>query len=200
MSLPLLLAYERNGEPLELRNGAPLRLIVPGWYGIANVKWLRRIELRNSRYMGRYMARDYVTVRGEKRGEQVEYVETSVGKMNLKSVVARVTRGAAKDGQVPLKAYGAVWSDGTPIKSVEVRLNDGDWRPAMLDQTPVEQYCWRFFSIDLGAIGPGKHALVSRGIDTNGRVQPSADDHEIALKRTYWEAYQQWPREIEVAI
>ena len=56
MSKKPLLAYQRNGSPLEKRNGAPLRLIVPGWYGIANVKWLSRIELRNSRYMGRLWA------------------------------------------------------------------------------------------------------------------------------------------------
>ncbi|MBI1312649.1 molybdopterin-dependent oxidoreductase [bacterium] len=198
LNLPLLLAYERNGEPLEVRNGAPLRLIVPGWYGIANVKWLHRIEIRNRRYMGRYMARDYVTVRAEKRGDEVEYIETSVGRMNLKSIIARVTRGETTDGKVPLKAYGAVWNNGTPIRSVEVKLNDGEWREAKLDAEPVEQYCWRFFSIDLGNVEPGKHTLVSRGIDTTGRVQPSADDDEIALKRTYWEAYQQWPREIEV--
>ena len=198
MSLPLLLAYERNGEPLEKRNGAPLRLIVPGWYGIANVKWLRRIEIRNRRYMGRYMARDYVTVRAEKRGDEVEFVETSVGRMNLKSMIARVTRGETKNGKVSMKAYGAVWNNGTPIRSVEVKLNDGEWREAKIDAEPLEEYCWRFFSIDLGTVAPGKHTLVSRGIDTTGRVQPSADDDEIALKRTYWEAYQQWPREIEV--
>lgn len=197
-TLPLLLAYERNGQPLEHRNGAPLRLIVPGWYGIANVKWLRRIEIRNRRYMGRYMARDYVTVRAEKRGGEVEFVETSVGRMNLKSIIARVTRGEATGRKVPLKAYGAVWNNGTPIRSVEVKLNDGEWKKAKIDAEPLEKFCWRFFSIDLGTVEPGKHTLVSRGIDANGRVQPSADDDEIALKRTYWEAYQQWPREIEV--
>jgi DMSO/TMAO reductase YedYZ molybdopterin-dependent catalytic subunit len=198
MSLPLLLAYERNGEPLEVRNGAPLRLIVPGWYGITNVKWLRRIELRNRRYMGRYMACDYVTVRGEKSGDSVEVVETSVGKMNLKSMIARVTSTKATAAGVPLRAFGAVWGDGTPIKSVEVKIDDGDWKPAKLDEKPIEQYCWRFFSIDLDVQKPGKHTLVSRGIDTNSRIQPASDDDEIALKKTYWEAYQQWPREIDL--
>src|SRR6185436_11647033 len=99
MRLELLLAYERNGEPLAKRNGGPLRLIVPGWYGIACVKWLRRIELRNRRYMNRFMGRDYVTVRGERHGDEVVFVETSVTRMNLKSVVARVTRRPAKDGK-----------------------------------------------------------------------------------------------------
>ena len=94
-----LLAYERNGEPFAERNGAPLRLIVPGWYGIANVKWLRRIEVRDRRYMGRFMGRDYVTVRGEKQGDEVVFVESSVTRMNLKSVIARVTRRASEGRQ-----------------------------------------------------------------------------------------------------
>lgn len=194
----VLLAYERNGAPFEQRNGAPLRLIVPGWYGIANVKWLERIELRDRRYMGRYMGRDYVTVRGERYGDEVVFVESSVTRMNLKSVVARVTRRGTQEGKVPLKVYGAVWSDGTPIDRVEVRFDQGDWRAASLDPEPLEQFSWRFFAIDLGLVEVGSHTVVSRAVDAKGRVQPTAEDDEIALKRTYWEAYQQWPRTIEV--
>lgn len=199
MKLPLLLAYERNGEPLEKRIGAPLRLIVPGWYGVANVKWLTRIDVRDRRYMGRYMSRDYVTVRGERRDNEIVYFETSVARMNLKSVVARVTRRPAQNGAVPLKAYGAAWSDGTEIKSVEVQVDGGPWRASVLDSKPRSQFSWIFFSADLGAVRPGKHVIVSRAIDVNGRVQPSSEDDEIGLKKTYWEAYERWPREIEVA-
>ena len=198
LELDALLAYERNGQPLEGRNGAPLRLIVPGWYGIANVKWLRRIEVRDRRYMGRYMARDYVTVRAEKRGDEVVHIETSVGRLNLKSIIARVTRKPAVDGKVPLKAYGAVWGDGTLIKAVQVKVDGGDWQNANIEAEPNEKFCWRFFSIDLGPVAAGKHVLVSRGIDANGRIQPASTDDEIALKKTYWEAYQQWPRDIEI--
>ncbi len=193
-----LLAYQRNDEALELRNGAPLRLIVPGWYGIANVKWLTRIEVRDTRYMGRFMARDYVTVRGEKRGGEVAFVETSVNKMNLKSIVARVTRRETVGGLVPAKAYGAVWSNGTAIAKVEVQVDGGDWKQAKLDAEPRAQFCWTFFSLDLGKLTAGEHTVVSRAIDVNGRVQPGAEDDEIALKKTYWEAYQQWPREIDL--
>ena len=198
MSQNVLLAYEYNGAPIEQRNGAPLRLIVPGWYGIANVKWLQRIELRDRRYMGRYMGRDYVTVRGERQGDEIVFIETSVTRMNLKSIVARVTRKPTRNGKVPLKAYGAVWSDGTEIKRVEVKVDDQAWREAKLDVQPRDPFSWIFFSIDLGDVTPGKHTIVSRGVDVNGRVQPAAEDDEIALKKTYWEAYQQWPREIEV--
>ncbi|MBI5760731.1 MAG: sulfite oxidase [Planctomycetales bacterium] len=194
----LLLVHQRNGKPLEPGNGFPVRLLVPGWYGIANVKWLTRIEIRAGRYMGRFMARDYVTLRGEKRGDQIEYVETSVSRMNLKSIIARITRRPAKDGLVPVKAYGAVWSDGTEVKKVEIQIDGGDWREAKLDKEPRSKYCWTFFSLDAGGLKPGKHTLVSRAIDATGRIQPAATDDEIALKKTYYEAYQQWSREIEL--
>ncbi|MEZ6148294.1 MAG: molybdopterin-dependent oxidoreductase [Planctomycetaceae bacterium] len=199
LNLPAILAYERNGEPIEHRNGAPVRLIVPGWYGVANVKWLKQIEVRDRRYMGRYMGRDYVTVRGEKQGGEVVFVESSVTRMNLKSIIARVTRQETVDGKIPLKAYGAVWhTDSRRIKGVEVQLDGGNWQPAVLDAEPRAEHSWVFFSIDLGLVEPGKHTLVSRAIDTNGHVQPTAEDDEIALKKTYWEAYQQWPREVEL--
>ncbi len=190
----LLLAYERNGAPLEHRNGAPIRLIVPGWYGIANVKWLTRIEVRDRRYMGKYMARDYVTVRGERLGDEVVYVESSVTRIQLKSVVARVTRMPTKEGMIPTHAFGVAWDDGTGIAKVEVQVDDGAWQETKLSETPRSKYGWTFFSIDLGPLAPGTHRIVSRAINVKGRVQPTADDDEIALKKTYWEAYQQWPR------
>ena len=199
LSENLMLAYDRNGAPLLKANGAPLRLIVPGWYGVANVKWLTRIDVRNRRYMGKYMGRDYVTVRGERRADGIEYVESSVTRIRLKSVIGRVTRQPAQNGQIPLRAIGAAWNDGTEITKVEVKVDGGEWRPAVLDKTPHEKFCWRFFSIDLGNLTPGKHTLVSRALDAAGHVQPAAEDDEIALKKTYWEAYQQWPREIELA-
>jgi len=194
----ILLAYARNGAPLERRNGSPLRLIVPGWYGIANVKWIKRIEVRNRRYMGRFMGRDYVTLRGERHGNEVVFVESSVARMNLKSIIARVTRRPAVNGRVPTKAYGAVWNDGTEIAKVEVQLDGGPWRPAILDKEPRSKYSWTFFTIDVGRLNPGKHVVVSRATDVSGRVQPTAQDDEIALKKTYWEAYQQVPREFDL--
>ena len=101
-------------------------------------------------------------------------------------------------GQVPLKAYGAVWGDGTPIQKVEVKLDDGPWREVQLDKEPLEKYSWRFYSLDLGPVAAGKHTIVSRATDAKGRVQPTAQDDEIALKKTYWEAYQQWRREFSL--
>jgi len=76
-----LLCYEMNQGPLRRENGFPLRLIAPGWYGIANVKWLKRIEIRDTRFMGPFMAERYVTIREEPReGGEVVWTRMSVGK------------------------------------------------------------------------------------------------------------------------
>ena len=87
-----MLAYEMNGEPLPAKNGFPLRVIVPGYYGIANVKWLTRIEVRDTRLVNQFMARDYVTVCEVQQDGETVWTETPVGPWNLKSVPGRVTR------------------------------------------------------------------------------------------------------------
>ena len=190
----ILLCYEMNGEPLTKEHGFPLRLVVPGWFGISWVKWLNRIEVIDRRYMSKYMAQEYVTLRGEERGEKTIWRLTSVGPMDVKSIIARAMK--LKDGTVRLT--GAAWGDGTPIKTVEVKIDDGSWQSARIDRSPKDKYTWRFFSFDWKTPAAGEHKVVSRAIDEEGRVQPSADDQEIKLKRTYWEANQQWPRKIRI--
>jgi DMSO/TMAO reductase YedYZ molybdopterin-dependent catalytic subunit len=190
----VLLGYQMNGQPLDKKHGAPLRLIVPGWYGIAWVKWMDRIELHDRRFLSRFMGRDYVTIRGEKRGEQVVWRETSVGKMNLKSVVARVTRRPAG----ALHVTGAAWSDGTPIRSVEVKIDDEAWRPAQLTPNREHPNAWTFWNFEWADAKPGEHTLSSRAKDAEGRVQPAPDDPFITMKKTYWEANQQAVRKIRI--
>jgi DMSO/TMAO reductase YedYZ molybdopterin-dependent catalytic subunit len=194
MQEDVLLAYELNGEPLSRDHGAPLRLIVPGWFGIAWVKWLTRIELLDRRYMSKFMARDYVTIRGEERDGKTIWRETSVGPIDVKSVVARAVH--LSEGKVRLS--GVAWTDGTPLQKVEVQIDGGAWQPAVLDQTEHAQYGWTFWRYDWAQARPGEHTVVSRATDAEGRVQPSADDPAIKLKRTYWEANQQWVRKLRI--
>jgi DMSO/TMAO reductase YedYZ molybdopterin-dependent catalytic subunit len=190
----ILLAYEMNDQPLERDHGAPLRLIVPGWFGITWVKWLTRIELLDRRYMSKYMAREYVTLRGEEHDGKTIWRETSVGPMDVKSVVARVAR--RKDGS--LRVTGAAWTDGTPLQRVELKIDNGNWATVELDKTRRSKYSWTFWSYDWKNPSAGDHTLVSRALDAEGRAQPSGDDPEIKLKRTYWEANQQWMRRIKI--
>ena len=187
-----LLCYEMNGEPLLASHGAPLRLIAPGWYGIANVKWLDRIEVLDTRYMGNFMARDYVTIRLEQQGGQTVRQETSVGRALLKSAPAKVAR---KDGTY--RIVGAAW--GAPIEAVEVRIDNGDWMPATIEQGAEYDFTWKFWAVDWGNPSPGEHTITSRAIDTAGNVQPAMDDPRIATKQTYWESNGQLTRRIRIA-
>jgi DMSO/TMAO reductase YedYZ molybdopterin-dependent catalytic subunit len=128
-----VLAYRLNGEPLTKAQGFPVRLIMPGWYGVANVKWLSEIHLQDERYLGNYEARWYRTIRGvggtaEDGDLQTQWVESEVTHMNIKSVIARVT----KKGEA-YQVMGFVLNDGSPVKSVEVKIDDGQWQKAMVD-------------------------------------------------------------------
>jgi DMSO/TMAO reductase YedYZ molybdopterin-dependent catalytic subunit len=186
-----LLCYEMNGVPLPQAHGFPVRLIAPGWYGIANVKWLQRIEVVETRYMGRFMARDYVTIREEQRQGQTVWTETSVGRALLKSVPAKVTR---QNGQYHI--VGAAW--GAPIQRVEVQIDGGPWMPATVDRSQEAEFAWKIWSIDWEKPAAGEHTITSRAIDTAGDVQPAMDDPRIAKKRTYWESNGQVTRRIRI--
>jgi DMSO/TMAO reductase YedYZ molybdopterin-dependent catalytic subunit len=190
----VLLAWEMNGRPLSHQHGFPLRLIVPGWYGIAWVKWLTRIELRDRPLMNRFTARDYVTIRGRRdKGGQLQWTETAVGPLNAKSLVGRVTRRS--DGTI--RMTGAAWAQD-PIAKVELKIDNGPWLATSLRQPTPATYAWTFWSYDWKNPTRGEHTLVSRATDESGRVQPAADEDAIKLKQTYWEANQQYPRKFRV--
>src|SRR5580693_1751569 len=135
------LAYALNGEPLTRHQGSPLRLIVPGWYGVANVKWLSEIHVQEEQYLGKFQARWYRTLRGEMIDGELKWTETAVTHMQLKSFIARVTRDGGRH-----KVLGVVLNDGTPLKSIEVRVDDGPWEPAAIDPATSGKYSWKLFT------------------------------------------------------
>ena len=186
----VLVAYEMNGAPLSLNQGAPVRLIVPGWYGIANIKWLQHIHVQDSRFMGKFMAREYVTLRGHKVGEETLWNETSVSRIQLKSMVARVTRTGNK-----CKILGFSMTDGTPLKSVEVRVDNGPWQAATIDKSSTS-YSWKLFTLNWESPTPGEHTIVSRAIDATGNIQPT--EEELELKKTRWENNAQFERKVMI--
>ncbi len=186
-----ILCYEMNGAELPAANGFPLRLIAPGWYGIANVKWLKRIELRDRPFRNRFMARDYVTIREEEHNGKSVWVETSVGRALLKSAPARVTR---KDNSY--RITGAAW--GAPISRVEVKIDDGPWTEAEIDHSEEAEFGWKIWHLDWETPKSGEHTITSRAIDSSGQTQPAMDDPWIAKKKTYWESNGQVTRHIGI--
>jgi len=186
-------AWALNGQPLSKHQGAPLRLLVPGWYGVSNVKWLSQIHIQEDAYLGKYQARWYRTVRGEMIDGEMKYMETAVTHMNPKSFVARVTKNGAA-----CKVTGVILNDGTAIKSVEVKVDEGPWQPATLDPvTAKEKYGWKLFTYTWNNPTPGDHTLVSRVTQVDGKVQPTEQD--LAEKKSFLEQNSQAPRKVKVA-
>ena len=189
MDSKLILAYEVNDEPLPNAHGFPLRLIAPGWYGVANVKWLKKIELRDTRFMGRFMARDYVTLRENKVDGESVWIESSVGRTRINSVPAKVM---LTEGNY--RVHGAAW--GSSVAGVDVSVDGGPWRPAEITRSQNDAYSWTFWHLDWDGGAPGEHTITSRATDATGRVQPATSDPFIAFKKTYWESNGQLTRRI----
>jgi DMSO/TMAO reductase YedYZ molybdopterin-dependent catalytic subunit len=192
LSAEPMLVYALGGEPLTKHQGAPLRLLVPGWYGVANVKWLSEIHVQEDQYLGKYQARWYRTLRGETIDGEVKWKETAVTHMQLKSFIARVTKSGNQ-----YKILGVVLNDGTPLRSVDVRVDDGPWQPATLDSATNSKYSWKLFTYTWANATPGEHTLVSRVTDAKGAVQPT--EKELETKKTFLEDNSQHPRKVTIA-
>lgn len=190
-----MLAFALNGQPIPPDQGFPVRLLVPGWYGMTQVKWLGRIEVLDRRYEGQHQVRNYLSLRSIQTPEGPLWIDTSISKNRLKSVVARVTR-RRHDGQWMYRVSGPAWGGQAPIAKVEVQVDGGEWQPATLDARRAK-YGWVLWSWGTQNLAPGTHTLVSRAVDANGTVQPTKAerDAEIASGR---EDNSQWPREIRV--
>jgi DMSO/TMAO reductase YedYZ molybdopterin-dependent catalytic subunit len=132
-----MLVWALNGEPLTVHQGMPLRLLVPGWYGVNNVKWLSEIHLQEDAYLGKFQARWYRTLKGEMIDGEMKWIETAITHMQLKSYIARVSTDGSR-----YKVAGVVLNDGTPIKAVEVRVDEGPWQAATMDPSTKEKYGW----------------------------------------------------------
>jgi DMSO/TMAO reductase YedYZ molybdopterin-dependent catalytic subunit len=192
LSPEIFLAYALNGEPLMKHQGAPLRLLVPGYYGVCNVKWLQHIHLQEDEYLGKFQARWYRTLRGETIDGEVMWKETAVTHMNLKSFIARVTKTGSQH-----KVLAIVLNDGTPLKSVEVKVDDGPWQMAVADPSTKEKYGWKFYTYTWNGATPGDHTLISRATDVTGRVQKTAQENET--KKSFLEEDSQAPRKVKIA-
>ncbi len=187
-----LLAYALDGQPLTAFQGYPLRLLVPGWYGAPNVKYLSEIHVQADQYLGKYQARWYRTLKGEMVNGEMKWKETAITKMRLKSFIARVSYNGRRH-----QVFGVVLNDGTPIRSVEVKIDNGSWELATLDAETSSRYSWKYFTYDWNGATSGEHTVVSRVTDVNGEVQPTAEDLDV--KKTFLEHNAQHPRTVMIA-
>lgn len=172
----VLLAWEMNGQPLAPQHGAPLRLVVPGWFGMASVKWLSRIELLERAFDGYQQAVGYRYVK--QRGE----AGTPVRHAKVKSLIAPPGvpdwyTGRRLVAQGAMEIQGRAWSGaGVPVTHVELGV-DGEWRPA--EVAPADhRFAWQRWRASWHA-APGEHELACRATDAQGAVQPLEPDWNV---------------------
>jgi DMSO/TMAO reductase YedYZ molybdopterin-dependent catalytic subunit len=164
----VLLAYEMNGEALPPQHGFPLRLLVPGWYGMTSVKWLTSIEAVAEPFAGYQQARGYHYQRdADDPGQPVTRIRVRA-LMAPPGIPDFFTRRRFVDaGSVRLA--GRAWSGSAPIERVEVGVG-GTWADARLGPS-MGEHAWRGWSYDWSAT-VGDHELACRATDAGGDVQP----------------------------
>jgi DMSO/TMAO reductase YedYZ molybdopterin-dependent catalytic subunit len=159
-----------NGEPLPPQHGFPLRLVVPGWYGMTNVKWLRRIELADEPFAG------YQNRMGYRLRQSEEEEGVPLDRMQPRSLMVPpgIPEFLSRDrtvvaGEVVLE--GRAWSGVAPVAAVDVSVDGGStWAPAELEAAG-EPWAWRGWTYRWQA-EPGEHVLASRARDEAGNEQP----------------------------
>lgn len=166
----VLLAYEMNGEPLQPQHGYPLRLLVPGWYGMASVKWLDRIEAVPEPFHGYQMVQAYRYARAaDDLGEPVSLVRVRAlmippGIPDFMSRTRLLQAG-------PVTLTGKAWAGRASVAKVEVSVDGGSiWSEARLGEA-ISPYAWSPWTFLWNAT-PGVYTLCVRATDANQNVQP----------------------------
>jgi DMSO/TMAO reductase YedYZ molybdopterin-dependent catalytic subunit len=166
----VLLAYELNGRPLPPQHGFPVRLLVPGWYGMANVKWLQAITVVDEPFEGWQQTVSYRLKSSE------EDPGTPVTRILPRSLMVPpgfpdfMTRTRFVEAGA-VRVQGRAWSGRAPIESVQFSADGGrSWHDAELEQ-PLADFAWRGWSFEWQA-EPGEHELCCRAVDAAGNAQP----------------------------
>lgn len=163
-----LLVYRMNGEILTPSHGFPLRLFVPGWYGVASVKWLRRIEVIDKPFPGYYQTTKYTVQR--RKGDKMEPV--IVGPMPVKSEIIRPAADTVL-GIGTNRLFGIAWAGEEAVSRVDVSTDGGrTWGRAHLIG-PALPFCWTLWEYLWETATPGTYTLLSRAISSSGRLQPA---------------------------
>ena len=174
----VLLVHAMNGQPLLPQHGAPLRLIVPGWYGMASVKWLAKIEAVDRPFEGVQQALSY-HFRREPGEAGVPCTHMRVNALMIPPGIPDFYKRSRLVEAGAQRLRGRAWSGGgTPVAKVEVCVN-GDWRAAVLEPAAASPWAWRGWHFDWQA-EPGEHELACRATDAAGAVQPLAPVWDIA--------------------
>jgi DMSO/TMAO reductase YedYZ molybdopterin-dependent catalytic subunit len=165
-----LLAYSMNGEPLPVRHGAPLRLVVPGWYAVASVKWLTDITVADAAFDGYFQADHYMYELP--RGDTI--IREPVRMQRVRALITEPCVGQRHSGG-ELAVRGVAWSGAAPIARVEVSVPGRDWQDARLIGES-STHGWQRWELRVQASPPGEMTIRARATDLAGHTQPPAPE------------------------
>lgn len=160
----ILLAYAMNEKPLTPDHGAPFRLIVPGWYGMASVKWLRQIRVLSTPYEGEFQTHTYVY-------DWPDGTREPVTTMRVRALITDpMPEAVLTKGRHIIR--GKAWSGNGVVTTVEVSIDSGTtWQPALL-ATAGSPYAWQEWTFEWNITAVGRHLICVRAYDSTGAVQP----------------------------
>ncbi len=171
----VLLAYKMNGDDLPPEHGFPVRVIVPGWYAMASVKWLQRIIVTDRPFTGYYQTIDYAY--WEKRDDIAELKPLT--EMQVKAEIARPAEDEIVPANSSVCVRGGAWACDAEIIKVELSTDGGaTWSDTKLlgERKPN---AWRFWEFNWQTPArSGKQTLIARATDSLGRTQPVMRDHD----------------------
>ncbi len=186
-----ILAWELNGRPIPLAHGGPLRLIIPGYYGVNNIKYVKRIAFTPDETAANIQSSSY---RVREIGQKGNPSQPSMWQMNLKSFVTHPSENGQTLRAGPLQVHGVAFSGGTPIRAVEVSADGGrTWHAAQFFGPDMGPYAWRQFVLPV-TLQPGSYLITSRAIGADGSVQP-----ELRIENERGYAHNGW-RDHAVAV
>lgn len=165
----VLLAHEMNGEPLSASHGFPLRAIVPGWYAMASVKWLRRIIVTDKPFNGFYQSLDYTF--WDRRGPLPTL--TALTEQQVKAEIARPEQGETVSANSTYRIHGAAWAGESDVAKVELSFDSGaSWSAATLVGESAKG-SWRLWEYQWKTpASPGRQTITARATDSRGNTQP----------------------------
>ncbi len=165
----VILAFRMNGRPLPMRHGYPIRLLVPGWYGVASVKWLEEISLVSEPFEGRFQTSSYVYLGGN------ESHSIPVTRVRVKSLITTPFDNAEVKCRSPVSISGLAWSGYGNIERVEISFGSSQWRRAKFVGQDLGRFCWRRWTCRWVPDKPGRYTISSRAVDDSGNSQPEAE-------------------------
>src|SRR5437868_12233499 len=168
----VLLAFAMNGEPLSAAHGFPLRAVIPGWYGMASIKWLQRIIVTDQPFNGYYQSIDYAFWRRDEAGPALVPLTT----MQVKAEIARPENNELIRANENYTVKGAAWTGDAEVAKVEVTFDGGkSWGEATLKDDSIKN-AWRLWAFEWRRPAPGSYILIARATCPRGRIMPMERD------------------------